>query len=80
MVILWSFSFANEVGGQYTGEGAAAGTRRLQAIAKLEDLSRPTVGANCAKPACPGRPWSMSSASTSTTRTKAAATTALTKD
>jgi len=51
-VILWSFG--NEVGEQYTGEEGAAVARRLHAIVKEEDPTRPTTTAiNWAKPDMP---------------------------
>jgi len=51
-VILWSFG--NEVGEQYTDEKGAAVAKRLYAITKDEDASRPTtVAMNYAKPNMP---------------------------
>lgn len=51
-VILWSFG--NEVGEQYTGEEGAALAKKLSAIVKEEDPSRPTtVAMNYAKPQMP---------------------------
>ncbi len=51
-VILWSFG--NEVGEQYTDEKGAAVAKKLYAIAKDEDPSRPTmVAMNYAKPDMP---------------------------
>lgn len=51
-VVLWSFG--NEVGEQYTGEQGAAVARRLQAITRDEDPTRPTtVAMNYAKPDMP---------------------------
>lgn len=48
-IILWSFG--NEVGEQYTGEEGAAIGRKLAAIVKEEDPTRPTTSAmNWAKP------------------------------
>lgn len=51
-VILWSVG--NEVGEQYTGEAGAAVARRLCAIVREEDPTRPTTAAmNFAKPDMP---------------------------
>lgn len=51
-VIAWSLG--NEVGEQYTGEAGATVARRLHAIAKSEDPTRPTTTAmNYAKPDMP---------------------------
>lgn len=51
-VIMWSTG--NEVGEQYTGEDGAAIARRLHAIVKEEDPTRPTTSAmNYAKPGMP---------------------------
>ncbi|KAA9132731.1 glycoside hydrolase family 2 protein [Marinihelvus fidelis] len=51
-VIMWSLG--NEVGEQYTGDDGAAVARRLQAITKQEDPTRPTgVSMNFAKPGMP---------------------------
>jgi len=51
-VIIWSFG--NEVGEQYTDEKGADVARRLQAIIKEEDATRPTtVAINYAKPNMP---------------------------
>ena len=51
-VIMWSFG--NEVGEQYTGEQGAILARKLHAITKEEDTSRPTtVSMNYAKPHMP---------------------------
>ena len=51
-VIIWSFG--NEVGEQYTGEEGAAIGRKLAAIVKEEDPTRPTTSAmNWAKPDMP---------------------------
>ena len=51
-VIIWSFG--NEVGEQYTDEKGADVARRLQAITKEEDATRPTtVAMNYAKPNMP---------------------------
>ncbi|HEY5803787.1 MAG TPA: beta-galactosidase GalB [Lysobacter sp.] len=51
-IIAWSVG--NEVGEQYTGEEGAAIARRLHAIAREEDPTRPTINAmNWAKPDMP---------------------------
>ncbi|TXK48163.1 glycoside hydrolase family 2 protein [Pontibacter qinzhouensis] len=51
-VIMWSFG--NEVGEQYTGEEGAQVAKRLNAIVKEEDATRPTtVSINYAKPHMP---------------------------
>jgi beta-galactosidase len=51
-IILWSFG--NEVGEQYTGEEGADVARKLYAIVKEEDATRPTtVAMNYAKPQMP---------------------------
>lgn len=51
-VVMWSIG--NEVGEQYTGETGAAVARRLHAIAREEDPTRPTTNAmNWAKPDMP---------------------------
>lgn len=51
-IILWSFG--NEVGEQYTGEEGAVLARRLNAIVKEEDITRPTtVSMNFSKPDMP---------------------------
>lgn len=51
-IILWSFG--NEVGEQYTGEEGAQLARKLHAIVKEEDASRPTtIAMNYAKPNMP---------------------------
>jgi len=51
-VIMWSFG--NEVGEQYTDEKGADVARRLQAITKEEDSTRPTtISMNYAKPNMP---------------------------
>jgi beta-galactosidase len=51
-VIMWSFG--NEVGEQYTGEQGAAVAKKLYAVTKDEDSTRPaTVAMNYAKPDMP---------------------------
>ena len=51
-IVLWGVG--NEVGEQYTGDEGAAIARRLQAIAREEDPTRPTINAmNWAKPDMP---------------------------
>ncbi|WP_233264204.1 beta-galactosidase GalB [Lysobacter panacisoli] len=51
-IVLWSVG--NEVGEQYTGEEGAAIARRLHAIVREEDPTRPTINAmNWAKPDMP---------------------------
>ena len=51
-VVVWSFG--NEVGEQYTGEEGAAVAKRLYAIVRDEDPTRPTTSAmNYAKPQMP---------------------------
>ncbi len=51
-IVMWSLG--NEVGEQYTGEAGAAVARRLHAIAREEDPTRPTTTAmNYAKPDMP---------------------------
>lgn len=51
-IILWSFG--NEVGEQYTGEEGAEVAKKLHAIVKEEDASRPTtIAMNYAKPTMP---------------------------
>ncbi|MDI9238441.1 beta-galactosidase GalB [Lysobacter sp. LF1] len=51
-IVLWSVG--NEVGEQYTGEEGAAIAKRLHAIVREEDSTRPTINAmNWAKPDMP---------------------------
>ena len=51
-VIIWSFG--NEVGEQYTDQAGGAVAKRLKAIVKDEDTTRPTtIGMNYAKPYMP---------------------------